>query len=385
MSSGNTSIPPPPGPSAEEQNLYKQQAQNLQTITGLLNKSAGQNDEQQSIFKSLSGLYDAGGNLDQAKLNDLKTKNDAYQAQADQVSSLQTDRYLKALKGELPVSEQTLQQKKQDFATLRENLARKGNLITGDTPEGAVGNSSAAAANLGEFNRTYALLEDQQRRGELAAGGMGAGPSAIPLGYTTGASQYSPASLIPGYQSAVQGYGMAAQPYAEQRAQAYQNTLQNAQLSLQRQAGTNQLIGSGAGLALTGAVLLCFDPETRVWMEGGVSKAMKDVELGDILKDGGRVNSVRYAETAPGTFYLYNGVKVTGYHAVRESDRWVRVKDSTFSLPVGNGGMIVSLGTDKHRLFVEGIEFADEFETDLFGRITLDESLAMLNKEAVNG
>lgn len=378
-----TSIPPPPGPSAAETDLYKQQSQNLQTITGLLQKSSAQNDQQQSLYNSLSGLYDASGNLDQTAVANLKAKNDAYQAQSDQISSLQNDRLLKALNGTLPVSEQTLQQKAQDFNTLKENLARKGNTITGAAPEGAVGNSSAAAANLGEFNRTYALLQDQERRGVLAQSQQGASPSSIPLGYAAGASQYSPASLIPGYQSAVQGYGLAAQPYADQRAANYQNTVQNAQISLQRQAGTNQLIGTGVGAGLT-ALVLCFDPETRVWMDGGVSKPIKDVELGDILKDGGRVTSVRYAETPPGTFYLYNGVKVTGYHAVRESDRWVRVKDSTHSQPVGGGGMIVSLGTDKHRLLIDGIEFADEFETDLFGHITLDESLAMLNKEAVN-
>ena len=251
MGSSKTTIPPPPPMSAEEKGLLTEQTNQLRTISGLLGESSAQNKEQQSIFKSLSGLYDENGTLNQQKLADLRTKTEAYQKQADEISSLQSDRYMKALKGELPVSEGTLQRKEKDFKTLQEAAARRGNVIEGAAPEGAFGTSSAAAANLGEFNRTYSLIQDAERRGEIASGGMGAAPTGGPLSYTSGASAYSPVSLLPGYSTLAAGYGAATQPYTDQRMLGYQAQLQQASLNSQRNPMASLLGGAGTG-ALTG-------------------------------------------------------------------------------------------------------------------------------------
>jgi hypothetical protein len=240
--------------SNEEKGLLTEQTSQLRTISGLLNQAAGQNQEQQSIYKNLSGLYDQNGNLDQAKLADLRTKTEAFQKQADEISSLQSDRYLKALKGELPVSEGTLQRKAKDFQLLKESAARKGNVIQGNNPEGAYGLSSAAAANLGEFNRTYGLLQDAERRGEIASGGMGAAPGTIPLGYTSTSNAYSPASLIPGYSTLSSGYAAAAEPYANQRLLGYQAQLQQAALDSQSNPLGSLIGGAGTG-AVTGFMM----------------------------------------------------------------------------------------------------------------------------------
>jgi hypothetical protein len=241
---------------AEEKNLIKAQTEQLGTISKILAESQAQGAEQQDIYKSLSGLYDENGNLDKTALATMKEKNAAYSKQAEEISSLQTERYLKALKGELPVSEATTQKKQQEFDMMREALARSGGgEITGDTPEGATGLSSAAIQNLGRFNTTFGLLEDQERRGELAAGGMGADPSSSGLNYLSSSYSYNPSSLLSGYSSLASGYGQAAQPYADQRMLQYQQQLQQA--SLNSRGGNpyaGVLGGAASGAAIGSAV-----------------------------------------------------------------------------------------------------------------------------------
>jgi hypothetical protein len=95
MSKSTTvTVPAPPAISATEEKINQATLEALNTQNKLLSESATQGAEQQSIYKSLSGLYDENGNLDQNALASMKTKNAAYQAQADEISSLQTERYL---------------------------------------------------------------------------------------------------------------------------------------------------------------------------------------------------------------------------------------------------------------------------------------------------
>jgi len=253
MGSTKVNVPPPPPISGEESALLKAQTSQLGTISDILKQSQGQQTEAQDLYKQLSGLYDKGPNgtftLNQGKVDALRAQQEQYGALSDQISQLQSERYLKALKGELPVSEATLQKKGQDFNLLRENLARRGGgAIVGDTPEGAYGTSSAASQNLGEFNRTYALLQDAEARGELSAGGMGAAPGSTSLAAYGNSFNYSPSNLVPAYGSLASGYGAAAQPYAAQRNLTYQGQLQQAGLDSQRKMLPYQLLGEAAGV-----------------------------------------------------------------------------------------------------------------------------------------
>ena len=144
---------------------------------------------------------------------------------------------------------------------------------------------------------------------------------------------------------------------------------------------TGALIGLGGGLG--SAAILCFDPSTLIEMGNGDIKEIGSVYIGDVLSDGGFVISVRDALIGDGHFFEYKGVKVTGYHAVKEDGIWIRVKDSLYTKALFGGGPIRTLGTSTHRLFISGIEFSDELETDDFNKISLDESLALLNSEMV--
>lgn len=255
MGSTKVNVPAPPKMSGEEQELLRQQANQLGTISGILKQSQSQQTEAQDLYKQLSGLYDKGPNgaftLNQAKVDALRAQQEQYGQMADEISALQSQRYLKALKGELPVSEATLQRKDKEFSLLRENLARRGGgEIVGDSPEGSYGTSSAAAQNLGEFQRTYKLIQDAEARGELASGGMGAAPGTTSLNSYNSSFGYSPANLIPSYGSLASGYGAAAQPYTQQRQLQYQASLQQAALRSQGGAAGMGLLGMGGSAAI---------------------------------------------------------------------------------------------------------------------------------------
>lgn len=151
------------------------------------------------------------------------------------------------------------------------------------------------------------------------------------------------------------------------------------------------IIGAGLGAAGTGlgvAFGMCFGPDSPVDMADGSKKAIKDIILGDKTK-GGEVVSVRYA-IAPPKMFSYLGVVVTGIHAVNENGKWIRVQDSRLAEPLDNPtNAVFDLVTTSHRIWINGIEFADDFETDHFFEIYDRPSLNLLNKmeqaKAING
>ena len=120
-------------------------------------------------------------------------------------------------------------------------------------------------------------------------------------------------------------------------------------------------------------------------MSDGSKRFISFVKLGEMTR-GGMVESIRTSWTAPGTRYQYKGcVVVTGSHAVMEDGKWLRVKDSKYAVPLAGGGVVYSLVTSDHRIYLptdgDTIEAADEHETDQYETLTIDESLAHLNKK----
>lgn len=142
---------------------------------------------------------------------------------------------------------------------------------------------------------------------------------------------------------------------------------------------TQPVVNTVKTVANTVKSIFCFDGETMVDMQDGSKKAIKDIQLGEQVMGGGIVVSTRQSFTANGTRFKYKGIIVTGNHAVKEK-RWLRVKNSAHARRIDGGGVVYSLVTDLHRIYVNGIQFADEHETDKYEYLSLDESLAELNK-----
>jgi hypothetical protein len=110
----------------------------------------------------------------------------------------------------------------------------------------------------------------------------------------------------------------------------------------------------------------CFAPDTLVFINNTNYCKISDVKLGDKIN-----NSVVYGimkTIAPNTIYNYKGVIVSGNHYVKEDNKWLKVKDSSYSKIIDtppNIQFLYSLWTDNHRIMINNIEFADYEETDL--------------------
>lgn len=242
---GRSSPPPPPQMSAEEKALLGKQTEILNQMQAILNSQIGASTEQQDLLKRISGLYDYVDTTDGKK---LVLNQDAVDRQKE-ISKMQLDRYEKALAGTLPVSEGTMQRKKEEFALLRENAARRGINIEGTSLDDATSDSTAGAALLGQFKRSYGLIEDAERRGELA-GGVNSGLSLMGASSAAGPAQFLGAS-----NGLIGAAGAIAQPYANQRMLEYQAGINAANYRNQGRIGAGQIIGgvigAGAG-ALSG-------------------------------------------------------------------------------------------------------------------------------------
>ena len=125
--------------------------------------------------------------------------------------------------------------------------------------------------------------------------------------------------------------------------------------------------------------LFCFHPDTQIEMADGSTKAICKVDIGDKTKGGLVIATTRGIGQG---FYWYSGVLVTAKHAVKEDGIWVRIENSK------NGHLfpyltevVCNLVTDKHRIWANGIEFADERENDNYENLNLQESLDALNHE----
>lgn len=141
--------------------------------------------------------------------------------------------------------------------------------------------------------------------------------------------------------------------------------------NLSAKAGLNTVVNTVKNI-------FCFHPWTQVEMGNGDTKAICDIQIGEMTKGGKVFATTRGVGTG---FYWYEGVLVTGKHAVKEDGTWVRVEDSTKARKFPYLTEVVcNLVTEDHRIWSHGVEFADEHETDSYESLDLDESLAEMNK-----
>lgn len=214
-----------------------------------------------AISLGLAQLTNPGGRsadkdtyvLDPEAVAKVKERVLKEQQAQQQITDLQIDRYKRALEGTLPVSTGLLQRKEEDFKLLREGAARRGIMIDGDSPDTAVSQTTAGNELVGQFKRTYGLLEDTERRGELATALPSYGSSyAAPLNFSTSSTAAGPAGLLPTYSGLTSMYGGATAPYQSQRDQQYQYQIANYNAQQQKRAGVTGLLGTAGGMALMG-------------------------------------------------------------------------------------------------------------------------------------
>lgn len=251
--------PPPPAPSSTELALMDKQKDALEYNLKLLREQKKENKELGLITQVSSGLYDpvydTKGKLIDATLNQGAVDNLRSDITKNrEIGLLQADRLEKALRGELPISEGTTQRKATEFNLLKESAARRGIEIQGDSVDAATSDSTSGNELVGQFKRTYGLLEDAERRGEIA-GVSGINLGAPTLSLAASGNSYGPGSIAQGYAQGAGLISSALQPYQFNRQLQSQVDQQNAVNRAQQRSDYAGLIGN-TGAAATSIALL---------------------------------------------------------------------------------------------------------------------------------
>src|SRR3990167_2784936 len=265
----------PPEFTEEERRFFGEGSSTLSQMRDILTEGKYETQENQKILE-YEGALKTGAQKD--VLDWLNREPTEYERAQQEIGLLQSQRQLKALKGELPLSNALRKQKQDEFNAVKENAARKGNIIEGSTPETAIGRSTAANEALGKFNTRWGMREDLERRGEISSGealnlsrygltsdmtsrdigttmGIGAGftPGTSQREYMNSANQYSQMGLLPSYSQFLGSANTLTQPYTQQRAWQYLGGLraqqQQSEELMADRAGIWGLAGNMTGMA----------------------------------------------------------------------------------------------------------------------------------------
>lgn len=122
----------------------------------------------------------------------------------------------------------------------------------------------------------------------------------------------------------------------------------------------------------------CFLADTMIEMADGTSKAIQDIELLDECLEGGTVTGIGVILSQD--LYDYNGIKVTGCHAVCEDGWWYRVEDAHQSIKLDSAThKVYIVNNNLHKLIINDILFADFSECENSVNMTAKERIDYLN------
>lgn len=126
-------------------------------------------------------------------------------------------------------------------------------------------------------------------------------------------------------------------------------------------------------------VKICFAGDTNVLMADNTWKNIKELKLGDEMKLGGRV--ICRGEAFTDEMYNYNGVNVSGAHAVFENGVWVRVQDSKLSISYNEETVVYPVINEGHIMVTAGQIWADMIEVNDYEDRTKHDILEQLNND----
>ena len=138
--------------------------------------------------------------------------------------------------------------------------------------------------------------------------------------------------------------------------------------------------GFGGGIIKGIGKVFCFIAGTPITMLDGGIKPIEEIDLLDGCERGGLVTGKGVVLTDD--LYDYEGVKVSGSHAVYEDGEWKRVENSlkAISCPVDEPVRVYIINNDDHILMINGITFADYGEVTDSEDMTMQERLDYLNE-----
>ena len=110
--------------------------------------------------------------------------------------------------------------------------------------------------------------------------------------------------------------------------------------------------------------VLCFDPQTQMEMNDGTFKAMKDLVLGDILKDNNKVTSTYTINGQGVPMYLLDNIKVSGAHKVLYNGNFIPVSEHFRAIKCSEGiPMLSCINTEAGSFKIGEFRFMNFTET----------------------
>ena len=106
----------------------------------------------------------------------------------------------------------------------------------------------------------------------------------------------------------------------------------------------------------------CFDPNTIITLVNGTQKKIKDVVVGDILHDKGKVTATFVLNSFTQPMYNLSDIIVSGSHKVKIGDDWVCVKDHPDAIELEdeyNEPYVYNLNTTTKKIIINGQTFCD--------------------------
>ena len=129
--------------------------------------------------------------------------------------------------------------------------------------------------------------------------------------------------------------------------------------------GNNSGGGGADGGSSGGSSGGCFEAGTLFKMFDGSLKEVQDIKPGDIMLSGGKVYAVMIGDGFAEDWYDYNGIHVTGAHAVFDNGTWKRIKDTDNKIPIEKREYYYSLMNYNHLMIAEnGSMFSDYAEVN---------------------
>lgn len=173
--------------------------------------------------------------------------------------------------------------------------------------------------------------------------------------------------------------GMVGQQIQEGNINRLATDVQNQNMAMQNMYSEDMSAYGAQKSADAQAAAACFSGDTEFKLEDGTMKPIFDIELGDILFEGGEV--FFKANSFSEDMYRINGVLVSGSHAIKENgEKWVRVADAKGAEEISGRWVVFNLGCKNHIMNTANEVFSDFFETDDYEQLTIEESLDRLNE-----
>jgi hypothetical protein len=152
------------------------------------------------------------------------------------------------------------------------------------------------------------------------------------------------------------------------------------------QIGQSERSGQAQAAAVAAQRPACFLPGQHVEMEDGSTKAIENLKVGDIVKEGGKVLVVGHGEADE--IFTHGSLRITGDHAIHDGKGWVQIKHLKqpkyfIKKPV----KVYNLITENHKLIVEGQLCGDWYDPktiDGLRGLLYNTKCAILNKVRIS-